>query len=119
MEGIGLLLLSEIDGVTRASIMTEQSAVALSEDKIKKINRQQYEQILLVGGVVDPMSPPEARKPMFSPADAALLMKVGGSKIGRVVDVIERLSLLGQYAPRAEGNSPATQNGAGTSSSQS
>ena len=119
VEGIGLLLLSEIDGVTRASIMTEQSAVALSEDKIKKINRQQYEQILLVGGVVDPMSPPEARKPMFSPADAALLMKVGGSKIGRVVDVIERLSLLGQYAPRAEGNSPATQNGAGTSSSQS
>ena len=50
VEGIGLYLLSEIDGVTRASIMTEQSAVALSEDKIKKINRQQYEQILLVGG---------------------------------------------------------------------
>ena len=113
VEGLGLLLLSEINGDVRAEIMTDQSAVLLSDDKVKKINRRAYERTLLQAGVVDPASPKGARLPMFKLADMDQVMKIGGAKIGAVIDKIEELSLLGRYMPSAEGK--AASNGTQTS----
>ncbi len=114
VEGIGKLLLSEVTGEVRADIMSDQSAVLLTEGPNKKLDQKSYHKKLLLAGVVEPSSPPESRLPFFRPGDVDRAMKVGGAKIAKVIDVIERLSGLGQYAGLAEKNSEPSPNGAGT-----
>lgn len=113
VEGLGLLLISEITGDVRAEIVGSQSEGLLADKR--KIDAKQYQRQLILAGVVDPTSPKGDRKPMFRQGDMDRVMKVGGGKIAEVVDVIEKLSSLGQYAGAAEGNSDGTQNGATTS----
>ena len=114
VEGIGELLCSEVSAEVRADIMSDQSAVLLTEGPNKKLDQKSYHKKLLLAGVVDPLSDPESRKPFFAPGDADKAMKIGGAKVAKVIDVIERLSGLGQYAGLAEKNSGSSQNGAGT-----
>lgn len=113
VEGLGWLLLSEITGDVRAEIVGQQSVGLLAEQR--KIDAKAYQRTLILAGVVDPQSPPGDRKPMFRPGDMDRVMRVGGGKIAGIVDVIERLSSLGQYQGAAEGNSVPTRNGASTS----
>ncbi len=115
VDGLGWLLLGEIGADVRADITTEQSAVLLApEDKPRKLDRRAYERRLLLHGVLDPDSPEGARLPLLQPGDIDRVFKIGGAKIGTVIDTIERLSLLGRYAQSAEGNSNGTPSSAGT-----
>jgi hypothetical protein len=115
VEGLGWLLLGEIGADVRADITTEQSSVLLApEDKPRRLDRRAYERRLLLHGVLDPSSPEGNRLPLLQPGDIDRVFKIGGAKIGAVVDVIERLSLLGRYAQSAEGNSNETQSSVGT-----
>src|ERR1700723_3598611 len=99
VEGLGLLLLGEIGADVRAEILTEQQSVALfAEGAAKKLDRKWYEKKLLLAGVLDPASPEGARLPLFKQGDMDSVMRIGGSKIGEVVDAIERLSLMGRHA---------------------
>jgi hypothetical protein len=113
IDGLGLLVLSEITGEARAEIVGWQSVGLLADQK--KIDAKMYQRQLIQAGVVDPSTPPGDRKPMFRPGDMDRVMKIGGSKIADVVDEIEKLSALGAYAGAAEGNFDSTQNGASTS----
>lgn len=113
VEGLGLLLLSEITGDVRAEIVGHQSMGLLADQK--KIDAKAYQRQLILAGVVDPDSPKGDRKPMFRSGDMDRVMKIGGGKIAEVVDAIEKLSALGQYGGAAEGNSDSTPNGASTS----
>jgi len=115
VEGLGLLLLSEVTGEVRAEIMSDQSAVLLlPEGQTRKLDQRSYQKKLILAGVVDPESPPGGRNPLFKAGDLDKVMQIGGGKIASVVDRIERLSGLGQYQAAAEKNSGA-ENGAGTS----
>lgn len=113
IAGLGLLLLSEITGDARAEIVGVQSEGLLADRR--KIDAKAYQRALILAGVVDPSSPRGARMPMFRPGDLDRVMKIGGGKIADIVDAIEKLSALGQYAGAAEGNSEGTLNGASTS----
>lgn len=113
VEGFGLLVLSEITGDQRAEIVGHQSVGLLAEER--KIDAKAYQRSLILAGVVDPATPPGDRKPMFRPTDMDRVMKIGGGKIAEVVDVIEKLSALGNYSGAAEENSAATPNGDGIS----
>lgn len=113
VDGLGWLVLSEITGDVRAEIVGQQSVGLLAEKR--KIDAQAYQRTLILAGVVDPASPAGDRKPMFRPGDMDRVMRIGGGKIADIVDVIEKLSSLGQYQGAAEGNSVPTQNGASTS----
>lgn len=113
VEGLGLLLLSEITGDVRADIVAAQSVGLLADQK--KIDAKTYQRTLIQNGVVDPESPKGARSPMFRPGDMDSVMKLGGSKIAEIIDVIERLSSLGQYSGVAEGNSDSTPSAGSTS----
>jgi hypothetical protein len=113
VDGFGYLLLSEVTGDVRADIVSSQSQGLLADKK--SIDAKQYQRQLIMAGVVDPSSPEGARLPMFRPGDMDRVMKLGGSKIAEIVDVIEKLSSLGQYGGAAEGNSEITPNGASTS----
>lgn len=113
VPGFGTLLLSEVTGDVRAEILGDQSVGLLADQR--KIDAKVYQRKLILAGVVDPASPQGDRKPMFRPGDMDRVMKIGGGKIADVVDGIEKLSSLGQYAGVAEGNSGGTQNGASTS----
>lgn len=113
VEGLGTLLLSEIPGDVRADIVADQSVGLLADQK--KIDAKKYQRTLLQHGVVDPNSPVGARTSLFRPGDMDRVMKLGGGKIAEVVDAIEKLSGLGQYAGAAEGNSESSQNGGSTS----
>lgn len=113
VEGLGLLIVSEITGEARADIVGHQSVGLLAEHK--KIDAKTYQRQLIQAGVVDPASPKGDRKPMFRPGDMDQVMKIGGGKIAEIVDAIERLSALGNYGAATEGNSDSTQNGASTS----
>lgn len=114
IEGLGLTLFSEIDGKARALIMSAQSKGLLDEHD-KNIDHESYQKTLILSGVVDPSSPPGARRPLFREGDLDRIMQIGSSKIAEVVDHIERLSILGKYAASAEGNSKPSPNGASTS----
>lgn len=113
IDGFGWLLLSEISGDARADIVGVQSEGLLAEKR--KIDAKAYQRALILAGVVDPTSPAGDRKPMFRPSDMDRVMKIGGAKIADIVDAIEKLSALGQYAGEAEGNSESTLNGGSTS----
>lgn len=113
VEGFGLLLISEVTGDVRAEILGDQSVGLLADQR--KIDAKVYQRKLILAGVIDPTSPKGDRKPLFRMGDMDRVMKIGGGKIADVVDAIERLSSLGQYAGVAEGNSVGTQNGASTS----
>lgn len=113
VTGFGTLLLSEVTGDVRAEILGDQSVGLLADQR--KIDAKVYQRKLILAGVVDPQSPKGDRKPMFRPGDMDRVMKVGGAKIADVVDGIEKLSSLGQYAGAAEGNFAPTPNGASTS----
>lgn len=114
VPGLGLMILSEIGADVRADILTEQQSVALfAEGAAKKLNRRSYEKTLLQAGVRDPLSPPGARLPLFKAGDMDTVMQIGGSKIGEVVDTIERLSLMGRHTVSAEGNSNGATNSGG------
>jgi hypothetical protein len=113
VDGLGTLLLSEIAGDVRADIVAAQSVGLLADQK--KIDAKAYQRTLLQHGVVDPNSPPGARTSLFRPGDIDRAMKLGGGKIAEVIDHIENLSGLGQYAGAAEGNSETSRNGDSTS----
>ena len=114
IEGIGLMLLSEIGADVRAEILTEQQSVALfAEGAAKKLDRKWYEKKILLAGVLDPTSPEGARLPLFKPGDMDTVMRNGGAKIAEVVDSIEKLSLMGRYVQSAEGNSNGATNSGG------
>jgi hypothetical protein len=113
VEGLGLLLLSEITGDARADIVGRQSVGLLADNK--KIDAKDYQRSLIQAGVVDPDSPKGDRKPMFRFGDMDRVMKIGGAKIAEIVDEIEKLSALGNYQGAAEENSSSTPNGGGTS----
>lgn len=113
VEGLGLLLLSEVTGEVRAEIVAAQSIGLLADQK--KIDAKSYQRTLIQNGVVDPASPKGNRQPMFRSGDMDRVMKLGGSKIAEIVDVIERLSSLGPYQGAAEGNSEKAPNEDGTS----
>jgi len=116
IEGLGVLLLSEVSGEVRADIMSDLSSVVLQPDGTpRRVDQRAYQKRLLQAGVVDPDSPAGSRNPLFKAGDMDRVMKIGGQKIADVVDVIERLSGLGRYQAAAEGNSETTPNGAGTS----
>ena len=115
VEGIGKLLVSEVSGEVRADIMSDQSAALLSDGPNKKLDQKSYHKKLLLAGVVDPESPTEGRLPFFKPGDVDRAMKVGGAKVAKVIDKIEQLSNLGQYAGAAEKNSETAASDAGTS----
>ncbi len=115
VEGLGLLLLSEVTGEVRAEIMSDQSAVLLlPEGQTRKLDQRGYQKKLILAGVVDPESPAGDRNPLFKAGDLDRVMKIGGGKVAEVVDRIERLSGLGQYQAAAEKNSDKA-SGAGTS----
>jgi hypothetical protein len=115
VDGLGWLLLGEIGADVRADITTDQSAVLLApEGEVRKLDRRAYERRLLLHGVLDPASPEGNRLPLLQPADIDRVFKIGGAKIGVVIDTIERLSMLGRYMQSAEGNSNGTQSSAGT-----
>ncbi len=113
VEGLGLLVLSEITGDARSEIVGHQSVGLLADQK--KIDVKTYQRQLIGAGVVDPASPKSDRRPMFKPGDLDRVMKIGGGKIAEIVDVIERLSALGAHAGGAEENSEGTQSGGSTS----
>lgn len=113
VEGLGLLLISEITGDVRADIVAAQSIGLLADQK--KIDAKAYQRTLIQAGIVDPNSPAGNRTPMFRPGDMDSVMRLGGKKIADIVDAIERLSGLGQYSGAAEGNSDQSQNGDSTS----
>ncbi len=115
VEGIGLLLLSEITGTARAQILSQQSVGLLAEGAGKRIDAGAYQRTLLLAGVVDPNSPEGARTPLFAAGDIDRVMKIGGAKLATVIDKIEELSALGNYQKRAEENSAGSPNGDGTS----
>jgi hypothetical protein len=115
VEGLGLLLLGEIGADVRAEILTEQQSVALfAEGAAKKLDRKWYEKKILLAGVLDPDSPVGARLPLLKQGDMDTVMRIGGAKIGEVVDAIERLSLMGRHVVSAEGNSNGATNSAGS-----
>lgn len=121
VPGLGLLLLGEIGADVRADITTDQSAVLLTPEKdekgnvnVRKLDRRSYERRLLLHGVLDPGSPEGNRLALLQPGDIDRVFKIGGAKIGVVIDTIERLSMLGRYAASAEGNSNGTPSSAGT-----
>lgn len=113
VEGIGLLLLAEISGTTRAQIVSKQSAGLLAD--AKQIDAVAYQKALILAGVVDPSSPEGGRLPLFGRGDIDRVMEIGGQKIAKIVDKIEELSALGNYQKRAEENSPATPSASGIS----
>lgn len=112
VEGIGLLLCSEITGDARADIVG-QSATSLQAGQL---DVRSYQRSVLLSGVVDPTSgQPGERSPLFRPGDIDRVMKVGGKKILVAVDVVERLSAMGRYQELAEGNSADIRNDEPTS----
>ena len=113
IEGLGTLLLSEITGDVRAELIGQQATGMMADTK--KFDRKGYERTLIQAGVLDPTSAPGARTTLFRLGDMDRVMKIGGAKIADIVDVIERLSSLGQYSGAAEGNSETTPSDAGTS----
>jgi hypothetical protein len=113
IDGIGLVLLSEISGTVRANILAKQSQGLMGD--VKTIDVLSYQRSLLQAGIVDPISPRDSRVPMFAIGDMDRVMKMGGASIGKVIDKIEQLSSLGNYQGGAEENSAATPNGDGTS----
>ena len=118
IDGIGTLLLSEISGHARAEILGTM-AMGLQADPESgekgKLDTAGYQRALLLNGVVDPSSPPGARKPLFREADMDRVMKVGGAKIQAAAEAIERLSKMGRWSVSAEGNSGRTPNAVSTS----
>lgn len=115
VPGLGKLLLGEVSGDVRADIAADQAAIVLApEGEPRRYDVRSYQRRLLLHGVLDPESPRDARLPLLQPADIDRVMKIGGSKIATVVSTIERLSMLGQYAASAEGNSNGTPSSAGT-----
>lgn len=115
VTGLGTLLLGEIGADVRAEILTEQQSVALfAEGAAKKLDRKWYEKKILLAGILDPSSPEGARLPLFKQGDMDTVMRIGGAKIGEVVDAIERLSLMGRHVVSAEGNSNGLPNSAGS-----
>lgn len=113
IDGLGTLLLSEITGEVRANLIGQQATGMMADTK--KFDRNGYERTLIQAGVMDPSSPPNGRSTMFRMGDMDRVMRIGGSKIAEIVDGIEKLSSLGEYAGSAEGNSGSTPKGAGTS----
>jgi hypothetical protein len=121
VPGLGRVLCGEIGADVRADITTDQSAVLLTPEKdergnanVRKLDRRAYERKLLLHGVLDPSSPEGNRLPLLQPGDIDRVFKIGGAKIGVIIETIERLSMLGRYAQSAEGNSNGTQSSAGT-----
>lgn len=104
VEGLGNLLLREVSAGDRADMLSK-SLQALQREQV---DVKGYQRALLLVGVVDPASPPDDRQPLFKPADMDAVMRVGGKKLLPVVDVIERLSLMGKYQPGAEDFSAKT-----------
>ena len=115
IEGIGLLLLSEISGEARARILGKMGMALENGKLVDPAWTSQYQRLILLSGVVDPSSPPGARTPLFREGDMDRLMKVGGSKIAEATEVVERLSKMGRFQESAEGNSAAPPSGDSTS----
>jgi hypothetical protein len=113
IDGLGTLLLSEVTAAVRADLIGQQATGMMADQK--KFDRKGYEKTLVQAGVMDPASPPGGRVTLFRPGDMDQVFKIGGQKIADIVDVIERLSSLGEYSGAAEGNSEATPSDAGTS----
>ena len=104
VDGVGTLILSEITGADRAKIIGK-SAQAMNDGAL---DLAAYQGSLLLAGVVDPSSPKGARNPLLKEADLGRIMKLGAAKVQEIVDVIERLSLMGRFSGVAEGNSVQT-----------
>ena len=115
LEGVGKLLLSEISGAARAEILGQMATAIEGEKLTDPTWTSKYQKTLLRHGIVDPSSPPAARTPLFKEGDLDAVMQLGGGKLGKIIDAIERLSRMGRYQESAEKNSAATQNGASTS----
>lgn len=118
IDGIGLVLLSEISGAARADILGTMATALQPDPETKekgRLDTTAYQRALLLAGVVDPVSPAGDRRPLFRAGDMELVMRVGGAKVQTACEVIERLSKMGRWQTDAEGNSEATRNGASTS----
>lgn len=114
VEGLGKLLIVELSGLARAQIQSQQSVGILSD--VKRVDAAAYQRAVILAGVADPASPAESRRPMFTAGDMDKVMSIGGGKIARIVEAIEKLSGLDAKAQEtAEGNSGATPSAAGTS----
>lgn len=114
VDGLGKVLIVELSGAARASIQAQQSAGLLGD--VKRVDVGAYQRAVLLAGVSDPTSPEDARRPMFQQGDMDRVMTIGGGKIAKVVEEIEKLSGLDVGAvQRAEGNSDETPSDAGTS----
>jgi len=111
VDGIGTLVLSEITGADRAKIIG-RSAQAMNDGQI---DLGSYQGSLLLAGVVDPSSPKGARNPLLKEGDVGRIMKLGSAKVQDIVDVIERLSLMGRFTAGVEGNSVKTPSEGSTS----
>lgn len=114
VPGLGKVLIAELSGLARAQIQAQQSAGLLADSK--RVDVAAYQRAVLLAGVIDPTSPPDARRPLFQGGDMDRVMSLGGGKITIVVTEIEKLSGLDESAlSRAEENSGEAPSGAGTS----
>lgn len=106
------VLVRELTGAERAELITLQ-AEAYQKGSLKI---REYEQKLLMAGVADPSTPKGARLPLLRSGDAEQMMKLGASKVQKLVSEIESLSGMGAAAMvRAEGNSGPTPSDGSTS----
>lgn len=114
VPGLGKVLCGEIGGDVRAALIGKMASDAQGQ---RDYDRVAYEKRLLLGGILDPSSPPDARTPLLRSADADALMKLGAAKVQALVSAVERLSGMGPDAiQRAEGNSGPAGSGSPTSS---
>lgn len=101
----GKVLCRELDGETRALVLTVLSSAATGG----QVDFKRYQELLLQHGTVDPSSPEGDRKPLLDIAGAQRAMKLGGAKVAAICETVERLSGLDKGADkRAEGNSVPT-----------
>jgi hypothetical protein len=127
VAGIGRLLVSEISAQVWAEIQSAQGALMRAQVVAAQVpdaappapgkaDMVQYNTKLLLHGLVDPDSPEGARTPLLREDQVeSFLRKFGAATVGQVVDAVERLSHLGKYAARAEGNSATTSSAAAAS----
>jgi len=118
VEGIGVVLFSEISAAARAEILGQMASAMQPDPETKekgKLDTVAYQKALLLAGVVDPNSPAGSRNPLFKAGDMDAVMRIGGAAVTEAVAVVERLSKMGRWQVEAEGNSEPTPSGASTS----
>lgn len=107
---LGTFRCRELSGNARAEVIEAQANALTEEEGGKRVDVKGYQRNVIVAGVIDPASPDDDRQPLLKATDMTQFMQNGSSVIVALVQAIEELSGLGQFAAkRAEGNSDAGQ----------